>query len=171
MIIKQSKAEILAKVENGTGSDANDEWDINWEAFEKSLNSKTKCLVINSPHNPLGKIFTKIINKRMEVFANENSIISENQAGFRKNHSTIDQVFVLQNLIEIVLSEKRKLFVAWVDFSKAFPSVWRNGLWFKLINSGVSSKMINLIKSIYSCVKVRCSVMAIHLKVSTVMRA
>ena len=82
MIIKQSKAESLAKLENGTGSDANDEWDINWEAFEKSLNSKTKCLVINSPHNPLGKIFTneelarmaKILQKYPNVIVIEDSV-------------------------------------------------------------------------------------------------
>ena len=43
--------------------------------------------------------------------------------------------------------------------------VYRNGTWFKLLNSGVSSKMVNMLQSIYksvkSCVKVnghlRCS--------------
>ena len=36
--------------------------------------------------------------------------------------------------------------------------VYRNGIWFKLLNSGVSSKMVNMLQAIYksvmSCVKV-----------------
>ncbi|KAI5951302.1 BNA3 [Candida jiufengensis] len=36
-----------------------DDWEIDWETLEKSINSKTKMIVINTPHNPIGKIFTK----------------------------------------------------------------------------------------------------------------
>jgi len=39
-------------------SDERDEWDIDFETFEKSLNEKTKIVLINSPHNPVGKVFT-----------------------------------------------------------------------------------------------------------------
>jgi kynurenine aminotransferase len=43
---------------NGIVSDQDDEWDIDFETFEKSLNSKTKAVIVNSPHNPIGKVFT-----------------------------------------------------------------------------------------------------------------
>jgi aspartate/methionine/tyrosine aminotransferase len=34
-----------------------DEWEIDFEEFEKCLTEKTKILLINSPHNPTGKVF------------------------------------------------------------------------------------------------------------------
>lgn len=35
------------------------DWEIDWEQLEKSINDKTKLIVINTPHNPIGKVFTK----------------------------------------------------------------------------------------------------------------
>ena len=57
--MQQTKEELLKKIENGVVSDENDEWDIDFDTFEKALNEKTRALVLNSPHNPLGKIFTQ----------------------------------------------------------------------------------------------------------------
>jgi hypothetical protein len=37
----------------------------------------------------LGKLFTSIVNTRLIFFANEVTLIHENQAGFRKGYSTI----------------------------------------------------------------------------------
>lgn len=36
-----------------------DDWEIDWEGLELSINEKTKMIVINTPHNPIGKVFTK----------------------------------------------------------------------------------------------------------------
>ncbi|GMG56459.1 unnamed protein product [Ambrosiozyma monospora] len=36
-----------------------DEWTIDWEAFENLITPKTKMVVINSPHNPIGKVFNR----------------------------------------------------------------------------------------------------------------
>ncbi len=35
-----------------------DTWDVDFELLEKSLNNKTKIVLINTPHNPTGKVFT-----------------------------------------------------------------------------------------------------------------
>ncbi|SMN21819.1 similar to Saccharomyces cerevisiae YJL060W BNA3 Kynurenine aminotransferase, catalyzes formation of kynurenic acid from kynurenine [Maudiozyma saulgeensis] len=35
------------------------EWEIDWNILEKSINDKTKAIIINTPHNPIGKVFTK----------------------------------------------------------------------------------------------------------------
>ena len=45
----------------------------------------------------------------------------------------MDHVFTLKSLIDIFLHEKKKLFCAFVDFKKTFDTVWRSGLWIKLI--------------------------------------
>lgn len=36
-----------------------DEWEIDWDGLEKTVSSKTKMIVINTPHNPIGKVFTE----------------------------------------------------------------------------------------------------------------
>ena len=96
----------------------------------------------------LGKVFTKLINTRIDTFLNSNSILLDNQAGFRKNMSTADQVFVLQNLIDVFLKKGKKLFVAWVDYEKAFDKVWRQGLFHKMLKEGISSKIVDIVKAI-----------------------
>ena len=40
-----------------------------------------------------------------------------------------------------------------MDFSKAFESVWRVGLWQKLQNSNIDRKFITLIRNMYSNIK------------------
>ncbi|KAJ5415694.1 hypothetical protein N7465_004389 [Penicillium sp. CMV-2018d] len=35
------------------------EWTINFEELEGAMNSKTKMIVLNSPHNPVGKVFSR----------------------------------------------------------------------------------------------------------------
>ncbi|ODV84718.1 hypothetical protein CANARDRAFT_28865 [[Candida] arabinofermentans NRRL YB-2248] len=36
-----------------------DEWTINFDELEKAISPKTKMIVLNSPHNPIGKVFNK----------------------------------------------------------------------------------------------------------------
>lgn len=40
-----------------TSSAAN--WSIDWDALEHAFNEKTKMIVINTPHNPVGKVYSK----------------------------------------------------------------------------------------------------------------
>ena len=54
-------------------------------------------------------------------------------------------------------SREKKLFCAFVDYQKAFDSIWKEALWSKLLKEGISGKIINLLKSMYS--KIRSCVM------------
>ena len=76
-----------------------------------------------------GKLFTSILNARLNKFLDVHNILEENQAGFRAGYSTMDHIFVLHALTEIAKTKKNKLFCSSIDFSKAFDSVWRVGLW------------------------------------------
>jgi hypothetical protein len=110
----------------------------------------------------LGKLFTAIINNRLTKFSDEFNIIKNNQAGFRKIHSTIDNLFVIQSLIDLLKLQKKKLFCAFIDFKQAFDTVWRQGLWYKLIQNNINGKCFNVIKNMYenikSCVKTNSGV-------------
>lgn len=50
----------------------------------------------------LGKLFTSILNSRLTTYLDENNLMDQNQAGFRKGYSCSDHIFTLSSLIEIV---------------------------------------------------------------------
>jgi len=91
----------------------------------------------------------------LKKYCDANDIINENQAGFRSNYSTVDHVFSLKALIDLFFKGKQKLFCAFVDYAKAFDTVWRDGLWYKLNKSGVynTSKLYKIIVKMYEGIK------------------
>ncbi|MCG8047978.1 MAG: reverse transcriptase family protein, partial [Candidatus Thiodiazotropha endolucinida] len=103
----------------------------------------------------LGKLFTRVLNNRLNSWAEEYSIYVEAQAGFRKNMGTVDNIFVLNSLISHCLNNNEYLYCAFIDFTKAFDFVVRDILWFKLLKSGVRGKILDIIRSIYTIVKSR----------------
>ena len=117
-----------------------------------------------SPQNPenyrpitilscFGKLFTAILNARLTNFLNHNNIIEENQAGFRSGYSTSDHIFNLYALTEILKAKNKKLFCSFIDFSKAFDSVWRIGLWMKLLGNSINGKIFRVIYNMYQNIK------------------
>lgn len=117
----------------------------------------------NNPENYRGisllsvisKVFTYILNKRLTSWAEEEHKICEEQAGFRKNYATTDHIFTLISMIRkcVYKSNNGKLYVAFIDFLKAFDSVDRECLWFVLKNVCLSTKMIRMLQGIYSSVQ------------------
>ncbi len=55
---QQSKSMLKERCKDTYVSGDIDEWEIDFPLFEKSINEKTKMLILNSPHNPVGKVFT-----------------------------------------------------------------------------------------------------------------
>ena len=102
----------------------------------------------------LGKLFTSILNNRLKSYIEVEHIIGEEQIGFRENYSTIDGVFCLYTLIEMMKKRKYNLFCAFIDLKKCFSSIWREGLWHKInSNMQLGRKMTKSIMSIYKNVK------------------
>ena len=90
----------------------------------------------------LGKLFTPILNGRINYYL-EN--LSENQAVSRKRYSTLKHIFSMDALIELLKSQNKKLFCCFVDFSSAFDSVWRIGLWKKIFTHKIDGKVFKVI--------------------------
>ena len=103
----------------------------------------------------LGKFFTHVLNNRLVDWAESYHIYVEAQSGFRKNKGTIDNIFIIHGIINHLLNENKKLFVAFIDFTKAFDYVVRDILWYKLFKYGIRGKIINVIKSMYVNIKSR----------------
>ena len=65
-------------------------------------------------------------------------------------------MFVLQSIVQKYIRRRKKLYVAFVDFQKAFDSVNRQALWGILERRGIEGKMLKMLKSVYN--RVRCCV-------------
>jgi hypothetical protein len=64
-------------------------------------------------------------------------ILKENQSGFRQSYSTLDNIFSILTLFQILKSKKKKLYCAFIDFEKAFDRVWKDGLFHKLLLNNI----------------------------------
>ena len=86
-------------------------------------------------------------------------MLGEEQAGFRSNYSTTDNIFVLKTIIDIYLQKKKRLYCAFIDYKKAFDLIDRSFLWLKMLKMGLRGKLCTVIKNIYesakSCVAAR----------------
>ena len=98
----------------------------------------------------LGKLFTLVINKRLIEFLDARNIFSHYQTRFRRGYRTADHVFIFNTILNSYFSKEKKVYASFVDFSKAYDSIWRNGLLYKLILNRLSLKFILLIKSMYT---------------------
>ena len=103
----------------------------------------------------LSKISTGVLSKRINKWCDENNVISDCQFGFRKGCSTTDPSFVLHNLIQKTLNNRGRLYCAFVDLKKAFDSIYRNALWYKLFNLGIKGKTFRIIRDMFAKVKSR----------------
>ena len=106
----------------------------------------------------LGKFLCLILKERLLIFLNENKILHPSQIGFLPNHRTADHIFTLKSLIDKNVTHKtnRKIYACFVDFKKAFDSVWHDGLFLKLLKNKIGGKFFDLIKNLYS--NSRCAV-------------
>ena len=102
--------------------------------------------------NICSKIYSSILNKRINNWIEENNIIGEEQAGFREDYSTVDHIFTMLAMVQKQLLRHRKLYAAFIDFRKAFDSVRREKLWIVLKKNGLKGKMYNALKSMYDTV-------------------
>ena len=92
------------------------------------------------------------MNERLNEFLERNKIISRCQIEFRKNCRTADHLLVLKPLMEDYKLRRKPIFACFVDFRKAYDSVWREGLFFKLIRNGCSKNFVRIMLSMYSSV-------------------
>ncbi|GBE82387.1 Ribonuclease H1 [Sparassis crispa] len=101
------------------------------------------------------KLLTLLIDRRLRAWSDAGGIIPPSQNGFRANHRTNNNAFILRTAIETARSKGQTLYVAFVDLTNAFPSVDHATLWVKLQQLGASGPLLDwlrmlLIKSQYA---------------------
>ena len=96
-----------------------------------------------------GKILLKIIARRLSEYCESVGVLPEEQSGFRPNHSTIDMMFVIRRLQELVRKKRIPLYVCFIDLTKAYDCVDRTLLWTVLARFGVPQNMISVIRQFH----------------------
>ena len=95
----------------------------------------------------VSKILGRIIIDRIKNGI-DNKLRKE-QAGYRTNKSTIDQIFILRNIIEQSNEWQSTLYIHFIDFEKAFDSIHRESLWKIMRIYGIPDKLIAVVKALY----------------------
>ena len=95
-----------------------------------------------------GKILARVLlNRLIRTIAQENT--TESQCGFRSNRGTVDIIFVLRQIQEKCKKQNMGLYAAFVDLTKAFDTVNRDGLWNILARLGYLLKFLTILRQLH----------------------
>ncbi len=75
----------------------------------------------------MGKIFMRVLKNRIYPQLNENQ--AKEQAGFRRGYSTVDNIFVINQVIEKAREYCLKVKLMFIDYKKAFDLIKHSYLW------------------------------------------
>ncbi|GBN97043.1 putative RNA-directed DNA polymerase from transposon BS [Araneus ventricosus] len=98
----------------------------------------------------IGKLYEKILLKRLNDHCYSNNIIPDEQFGFRDKHSCTHQLLRVTNKIVEGFNIKHYTGGVFLDVSKAFDRMWHNGLIVKLINYQFQDYLIKIIQRFLS---------------------
>ena len=82
--------------------------------------------------------------------AQAESIIAEEQAGFRSVRSTTEQIFNLRILCQRYLQHQQGLYHIFIDLIKAFDRVWHKTLWSTMRPYNINANLIQVIENLYN---------------------
>ena len=114
--------------------------------LKKCSNYRTISLISHT-----SKMLLRIILNRLTLQAEE--ILADEQAGFRKNRSTTEQILNCRILMEKHMDQQRQVYRNFIDFKKSFDIVWHEGLWHVMSEFCIGNDLIKIIKSFYNSAK------------------
>ena len=89
------------------------------------------------------KIFERLLYDIMFKVFTENSLISQNQSGFKPGDSCTNQLLSITHQIYKYFDDGHEVRSVFLDISEAFDKVWHKGLMFKLKQNGISGNLLS----------------------------
>ena len=89
----------------------------------------------------IGKLFGSIVDKRLADWSEKTGAIVDEQGGFRRSRGTPDQIFLLREIISSRKERGLPTLVTYIDARKAYDTLWREGNYVRLFDTGVQGKM------------------------------
>ena len=98
-----------------------------------------------------GKLFNKMLQKRLDKLAQKKEFISPTQGSGKAGSRTADHLLVLRFLVDkYVTGEGKKLYTCFVDLRKAYDTVPRIKLFYKLLKDySIGGKFLKILQEIY----------------------
>ena len=97
----------------------------------------------------VGKVFAMVVEARLRSFCESRGLLTDCQFGFRQGRSCRDPLLVVTEVME-QRGEGERVFLGFLDIAKAYPSVWRKGMWLRLWEVGVRGRMWRVVQSLYA---------------------
>ena len=115
--------------------------------FKGGDNSKADNFRPISVLPTLNKVFEKLLHAQLTAFLNENEILSKQQFGFRKKHSTSHAVSCLHEKLVHNYEKGDMSAVLFIDLKSAFDTIDIDILLQKLEHYGFRNNVLSLLKS------------------------
>ena len=96
-----------------------------------------------------GKILARVLLNRLNEHLEQSGLLPESQCGFRKNRGTIDMIFTARQPQEKCQEQNVNLYMTFVDHTKAFDTVSREGLWKCMAKFGCPAKFIAMVRPLH----------------------
>ena len=101
----------------------------------------------------LGKVYSKLINRRIMQECEDNDILHEAQNGFRRDRRCEDHLITLKEVLAGRMRAGESTYLYATDVYKAYDCVWRDGLFFRLWQAGIRGRMWRVLREMYQGTK------------------
>jgi hypothetical protein len=101
-----------------------------------------------------GKILARVLLNRLLKHL-EQGLLPESQCGFRSQRGTVDMIFAARQLQEKCQEQHTDLFMTFVDLTKAFDTVSREGLWKIMGKFGCPDKFVRIVRQFHDGMTVK----------------
>nr|VZH96041.1 unnamed protein product [Spirometra erinaceieuropaei] len=98
--------------------------------------------------NIAGKIFARILLNRLNNHL-EQGLLPESQCGFRRHRGTTDMIFAARQLQEKCQEMRTHPYSTFVDLTKAFDTVNREGLWKIMQKFGCPERFTQMVRQLH----------------------
>ena len=96
-----------------------------------------------------GKILVRGLLNRLNEHLEQSGLLPESQCRFRKDRRTIDIIFTARQFQEKCQEQNVDLYMTFVDLTKAFDTVSREGLWKIMAKFGCPAKFIAMVRQFH----------------------
>ena len=94
------------------------------------------------------KVLQMVLLKRLDV--GMECLLRENQCGFRRNRSCIDQIYSIRTIIHNCIEFNIPLYVNFIDFKAAFDFIRREFIWSSMRHYGLPEKYVRIFKAFFN---------------------
>ena len=104
----------------------------------------------------LAKLFEGVLVTRLTTYTEAHNILTDNQFGSRPDRQAHDAIYSLLSIIQYNRQyQKKPTYVAFIDYTTADPSVFREGLCHELYKQGIRGRMWRHLRERFNKISVR----------------